>query len=174
MLGASQLYQVGTMDPLFIKEGTKGQRRICSWFHGYRAMDLVFNHALFQTAPGRRVSKVVLDDGIPCEKIDASLCDWSRWGLSPTLGCSLSPPTCAVQICQLNKIPRSPRRAQNRQLLSRSTLVWQVCFGVQILSRSWTPPEGGLLTERCVRITYLSAKSPKGEESSAGSPVSVG
>lgn len=74
-LGVSQLYQVGTMDPIFIKDGTKSQRRVWSQSHGYRAEDVVFNLALFQISPGRYVSKVVPGDGIPHGKIEASLHD---------------------------------------------------------------------------------------------------
>lgn len=70
-----QLYQVGTVEPLFTKQVTKGQRgpyfRSCN----YRAMVLIFTHAVFQIALCRLASKVVSSDGIPCGEIDASLGD---------------------------------------------------------------------------------------------------
>lgn len=134
----------------------------------YRAVNSVVNPRVFQTVPRGPVSEAVPSDGIPCGKIDAPLCDC---GLCPRCGRALSrvnvypnaPPTPVVQICQLDKTPRSPSR-----LFSRGTLVWQV----SLVPRSYLglEPSWGRGGDRKVwRDNVLVSKVTQGPGDFAGS-----
>lgn len=106
ILGVLQLYQVGIMDLLFTKEVTKGQRGTCSRTCSYRAVDLVFTHAVFQIAPWGPVSKAVPSDGIPRGKIDPLLYDRFFCGLCSPWLCSFPGharlPSCPCHFRSIN------------------------------------------------------------------------